>query len=351
MKAVYYRPGRGPGRFGVRSALRAALEHSGLQIADHTDDPDATCSTLVSDIDLSTYRGAADVWITDLSGMRMSGEVGPPVSDELGIPHVIAEPDRQLAVSEDEAGIRKLFDGASHVVTTSSLTCRYIDRLSPGFVTQLPAFLDVDPFLAAHKVRDNHRSGLARSLGIRPESTWLLAHVSADPADSVDSLQLLAKALSRLVMMDWHLVVIGDDSHATRMSLVTLPRERIRYCERNSLPSFAALCASCDIYVWPAFDDASDGFVLEAQASGLAVIAGRNDVTEDQAIDGKTGRLLPAGNSESFANAISFLLRHPDMLRTFRENSREFMRLERGLAAGAAGIRDILEQLSSDTDA
>jgi glycosyltransferase involved in cell wall biosynthesis len=62
----------------------------------------------------------------------------------------------------------------------------------------------------------------------------------------------------------------------------------------------------------------SEGFpnvLLEAMAAGLPVVATRVSGAEDLVVHGKTGYLVPPNDSNALANAIDFLLSHPDSIR------------------------------------
>ena len=51
--------------------------------------------------------------------------------------------------------------------------------------------------------------------------------------------------------------------------------------------------------------------LLEAQASGLPVVAGKTDGVPAVVADGETGLLPPPGDSAAFAGAVQSLLRNP----------------------------------------
>jgi glycosyltransferase involved in cell wall biosynthesis len=77
---------------------------------------------------------------------------------------------------------------------------------------------------------------------------------------------------------------------------------------RAGLP---ALYAAADLYLWPAIDEAYGMAFLEAQASGLAVIAGRTGGVPAVVADGITGLLTPIGDAGAFAAAVARLLDSP----------------------------------------
>ena len=77
---------------------------------------------------------------------------------------------------------------------------------------------------------------------------------------------------------------------------------------REALP---ALYACADLYVWPAINEAYGMAFLEAQASGLPVVAGRAGGVPDVVADGISGLLTLAGDATAFAASVARLLDDP----------------------------------------
>jgi len=71
--------------------------------------------------------------------------------------------------------------------------------------------------------------------------------------------------------------------------------------------------------------------LLEAQAAGLPLVAGRSPGVASIVADGKTGVLAAEGDAGAFAKAVSALLADPDRRRA----------LGRAAARRAAGEHDI----------
>ena len=63
--------------------------------------------------------------------------------------------------------------------------------------------------------------------------------------------------------------------------------------------------------------------LLEAMASGLAVVATDRTGANDCMTDGKEGRIVPARDAEALAEAILFCYRHPDETRAMGRAARE----------------------------
>jgi glycosyltransferase involved in cell wall biosynthesis len=70
----------------------------------------------------------------------------------------------------------------------------------------------------------------------------------------------------------------------------------------------AALHAGADVFVWPAIAEPIGLAMLEAQACGLPVVAGRRPGSEAIVVDDDTGCLVPPGDDAAFAAAVAALL-------------------------------------------
>lgn len=70
------------------------------------------------------------------------------------------------------------------------------------------------------------------------------------------------------------------------------------------------LLEASDLFVHPTLADAFPTVVLEAMASGLAVVASRVGGIPEIVVDGVTGKLVPAGDDEALAEAIGDALRN-----------------------------------------
>ena len=68
-----------------------------------------------------------------------------------------------------------------------------------------------------------------------------------------------------------------------------LSGDRVRLLGPVAEPDLPPLYAACDLYVWPAVAEAYGMAMLEAQAAGLPVLAGREGGVADIVDDGDHG--------------------------------------------------------------
>ena len=77
------------------------------------------------------------------------------------------------------------------------------------------------------------------------------------------------------------------------------------------LSELAGVYAAADLYVWPACNEAYGMALLEAQAAGVPVVAGREGGVADVVADGATGLLVEPRAPAAFAAAVRSLLLDP----------------------------------------
>jgi glycosyltransferase involved in cell wall biosynthesis len=86
--------------------------------------------------------------------------------------------------------------------------------------------------------------------------------------------------------------------------------------------------------------------LLEAQAGGLAVVAGRGGGVGDVIADGTTGLLSPPGDADAFAAAVRALLVDPARRARYGKAAHDKVRRDHDLPAAAARLGEIIEVLT-----
>ena len=162
------------------------------------------------------------------------------------------------------------------------------------------------------------------------------------------SFEVLANALARLGAERWHLVVAGDGPERREVEALLagrLPAGRVTFAGRIEGARLAALHAGSDLFVWPAVGEAMGMAMLEAQGHGLPVVAGRTRGVPELVRDGETGRLVPEGDAEAFADAVRTLLRAPERRRRMGDAALARVAREHGFAAASERIGALVEGL------
>ncbi len=75
--------------------------------------------------------------------------------------------------------------------------------------------------------------------------------------------------------------------------------------------SVASIYAASDLFVWPAVNEAYGMALLEAQAAGLAAVAGDAGGVASILRHGETGLLAPEGDAAALGAAAAALLARP----------------------------------------
>ena len=278
--------------------------------------------------------------------------LGPGVARSLRIPYVIAEPSyaAKQAAGPWAAGLaaaRQAIEAADALICPTRLDMAAVTPLTrPDRVHYLPPFLDAAPFVAARADRVTARDELARQHQIDPERVWLLAVGMMRRRDKLESYRRLAAALARLQVSSWRLLVVGDGEARAEVEAALRPfDDKVSFLGELAPPQLARIYGACDIYVWPAAGEAYGMALLEAQAAGLPVVAGRVRGVPDVVQDRITGLLAAENDPADFAAMLSPLIEDSALRYSFGASAAQFVSGERTIAAAGAALDAILQPL------
>ena len=291
-----------------------------------------------------------ELWFTYHLYYKAPDWLGPRVARGLGIPYVVAEasvaPKRQDGPWD--AGHRATLAALAQAAAVIALNPADIDCLPAGTpVTLLKPFLDTAPFERAAAQRPRLRNGLAARFGLDPEWPWLVTVAMMRPGDKLASYRLLAETLGGLRDRPWHWVVVGDgparqDVDTAIAPLIAEDPRRVRFIGEMPAEATPEITAACDLFVWPAVNEAYGMALLEAQAAGLPVIAGRVGGVPSIVRDGETGRLTAPGDGDAFAAALRQLLANPERRRAMASAAAASARSDHALETAARHLDAIL---------
>jgi glycosyltransferase involved in cell wall biosynthesis len=100
----------------------------------------------------------------------------------------------------------------------------------------------------------------------------------------------------------------------------------------------AARLAAADLSVWPAVNEAFGMALLEAQASGLPVVAAAGGGVGEIVVPGVTGLLVPPGDAAGFAAAVRRLIVDRGLRERCTAAARRQVLAEHDLPAAAARL-------------
>lgn len=299
---------------------------------------------------LSVGDRRPDAWVT--YGMRDDApdHVGPHVANELRIPYVLIDP----RGSESEAGdgaARQAVETAHAIVALSDASVHWTTGLRPdGPLTRLLPFLDPAPYDSVRRVHGHQAASIAMRLGLKADGPRLLCVSAMRPGRHLDSFRMLARSLSRLAMIDWQLIVLGDGParHEVEAMLRRLPLGRVHLVGALPPEEVIPYYAMSTLLVAPSVGGTHGRALLEAQATGLPVVAGDTPGVRDAVRDGVTGRLCPADNAEALGQTIAFLLRQSNFLSSLAIATTQAISRDHHIASAAAQLDAILNGLTVD---
>lgn len=295
------------------------------------------------------------LWFTYHLYHKAPDWLGPTVAAALGLPYVAAEASvaaKQAAgrwaagYAASVAAIRAsaaLFNLAGH---DAAGVLPLLD--DPRRLVPLAPFLDIAPYAAARAAAALHRRDCAARWNLPADEPWLLAVAMMRPGDKLASYRVLADALARLpAAAPWRLIVAGDG--VARGAVAELfggaLAARCRLVGRMDEAALPALYAACDLLVWPALNEAYGMALLEAQAAGLPVVAGRTGGVPDVVADGITGVLTTVGDAAALVAAVEELLNAPQRRRAMGDAALTRVAARHSLPAAAAMLGGVLRRV------
>lgn len=190
------------------------------------------------------------------------------------------------------------------------LARRHFERLD-----LLPRGVDSQLFSPAKR-----QDALRQSWGLRENDIALLHVGRLAPEKNLDALKRCLDALqARYPARRFKLIVVGDGSKREALE-ASLP-EAI-FCGQQSGHALACHYACGDVFLFPSLSETFGNVVLEAQASGLGVVAYDEAAAGLHIRHGYNGVLAMPGDEYAWIEAACWLLEDPETLRTLRLNAR-----------------------------
>ncbi len=295
-------------------------------------------------------RQRPQLWFTYHLYYKAPDWIGPAVAKALKIPYVVAEASVAYKRANgpwaaSHRAVLQALDQAKAVVTLNPLDGKLIPDQDK--VKLLKPFLDTAPYEAVRPLRDDYRKALAKEQHLDPEMPWLLAAAMTRRGDKLASYQILAQALRAIPDMPWQLVVAGEGEayEEVRQAFAWANPERVRFLGLVQPEVMPALYAACDLLVWPAVNEAFGMALLEAQAAGLPVVAGRNPGVETVVAEGTTGYLSDPGLA-TFAASVREMLTQTASRSAMGKAAPQVVAENHSLLAAARRLNAILEEAS-----
>lgn len=292
---------------------------------------------------------APDLWFTYHLYHKAPDWLGPVVSAGLSIPYVIAE--ASVARKQRDGRWRIGYEAAQAAIGhADAVVC-----VNPGDMAGVSAvragrsppvylapFCDVETF-----VRDGAAApaqAALRALDLPSGSPRMATVAMMRHGDKLASYRTLAAALAHLLDLPWHLVVVGDGDARAQVhhAFAAFGPERVRFVGVQPPPVVAALLQQSGLFAWPAIGEAIGMALLEAQACGVPVVAGRSPGVEAIVDDTETGLLVPLGSETAFAAALRSLLADPARRMALGQRARSQAIARHGMAVAVGALAKLL---------
>lgn len=293
-----------------------------------------------------------DLWFTYHLYHKAPDWIGPSVADRLGIPYVVAEASHAPKQAAGpwhvgHGGAAAAIRRADRIVSLNPRDepCLRMLRGGAAGIARLAPFIDAP---APTVERIAVRSALADRLGLDPAIPWLLTVAMMRPGAKLASYRVLGAALATLCNRPWHLIVAGDGQARGDVERALPGDGRGTLLGTCAAEEVAALSAAADLFLWPAVREGYGMALLEAQAAGLPVVAGRTPGVATIVADGRTGRLTVPDDARAFAEAVGDLLDHPDRRRAMGEAARRKILRHHDLAGAARRLDTLLASIVRD---
>ena len=167
--------------------------------------------------------------------------------------------------------------------------------------------------------------------------------------DKLESYRMLGEALARVRNKDWRLLVVGAGAAQSQVegALAPLGPERVAYLGALEPDALARCYEASDLLVWPARREAYGMALLEAQAHGLPVVAGREGGVAAVVADGESGLLSAPGEAGAFADAVDSLLEDPARRASMARAARQRVAEEQGIDKAAQRLDALLREVTA----
>jgi D-inositol-3-phosphate glycosyltransferase len=239
-----------------------------------------------------------------------AGDTPEPLARIIGEEQVVAESDRLIANTDDEA--QQLID--------------WYDA-SPEQVVTIPPGVDLEMFRLADA------SAARTRLGVPPDALVLLFVGRLQPLKAPD---VLIRAAAELAATDPELarrlqvIVVGAPSGSGLADPEAMPKlaaelgvaDRVRFEPPASREKLADFYRAADLTVVPSYNESFGLVALESQACGTPVVAASVGGLTTAVKSGVTGLLVDGHRTQDWANTLTSLLRQPGRRREYAAAAR-----------------------------
>lgn len=282
---------------------------------------------------------APHLWFTYHLYHKAPDWLGPVIADALSIPYVVAE-----ASDAPKRAWRAWAAGRDAAVRAIRRADAVIGLNPADRDCILPLLRDSRRLIPMKPFVDCRSYGWPLSPPNGPPRLIVVAMMRY--GDKLASYKILGEALSRLLDLPWSLEVIGDGPARSDVEAALDPiRDRVAWRGAIGAAAVTEGLRAADLFVWPAINEAFGMALLEAQASGVPVVAGDGGGVSQIVVPEVTGLLVPSHDAKAFAAAVCSLIVDRDKRAAFAVAAQERVRAEHDIAAAARRLNSVIEML------
>jgi len=127
---------------------------------------------------------------------------------------------------------------------------------------------------------------------------------------------------------DARLLIIGDGSYRPELERLArrVDKGNILFLGQKNQREIAEILSTTDVFVNPSYSEGLPTSVLEAGAAGLPIVATDVGGTREIIKDGKSGFLIPPGDSRALKEKVCQLIRNKQLREDFGRNIHQFVK-------------------------
>ncbi len=255
-----------------------------------------------------------DLWLTYHSYYKSPDLLGPSISSKLGIPYMIyqgvystkhrRDPKTWLGFMANKNALLH----ADHVFANKEIDHENLSRIIlPEKLTRTSPGINPDLFKFCKKSRNETR----KKLGL-DESPTIMTTAMLRSGVKEQSVNDLINAFSMVLKKapDAKLIIAGDGDARERLTLLAnkISQDNIIFLGKVNRLELFKYYSAADIFAYPGINEALGMVYLEAQSSGLPVVAYSTRGPCEAVKQDETGLLSPEGDISALAKNMLILL-------------------------------------------
>ena len=295
---------------------------------------------------------APNLWLTYHSYYKSPDILGPSVSRLIQIPYVIFQPmysTKRRKTAQTRAGFylnRLALKAACGAFTNNLNDIEALGRvLDPDRITYLPSGIVPEAFQRDEAAGKRIR----KRFEIPYDATVVMTAARFRPGVKYESLVYLfgSLALIKAERRSFTLMVVGDGPMEKQLKALAdelLPGQTI-FTGRVARHHMVQFYSAADLFAFPGIGESLGMVYLEAQACGLPVVALDSPGVSQVVAGGQTGLLVSRDAGHAMAEAITTLLKSPEVRQELGREAIQYVGEQRNAQRNYRQLSQKLEEI------